>query len=88
MIVSIGFAERRYQVCFFKDCSDIDPHGPEHVEEQSIGGHVRVGPNEQDRKEIEGMANPQVRTADDELLRRKPLSTPMRSDGCEAKGVE
>ena len=88
MIVSIGFAERRYQVCFFKDCSDIDPHGPEHVEEQPIGGHVRAGPNEQDRKEIEGMANPQVRTAHDQLLRRKLLSTPMRSDSGKAKRVE
>ena len=88
MVIPIGFAERRHQVRFFKDCSDIDPHGPEHVEEQPIGGHVRAGPNEQDRKEIEGMANPQVRTADDELLRRKLLSTSMRSDGCEAKRVE
>ena len=36
LVVTVGFAELGDKVFLFKDCSENDPEGPEHVEKQAV----------------------------------------------------
>ena len=64
-VTFVGVAEIP-QIRFFQPRPNADPGRPEDVEQQPVGGQVRVGPDEQEDAEVPGVAHPAVRASDDE----------------------
>ena len=70
LVLTVGLPEVGQQVPLFEPGTDDNPCGPEHVEEELVGGETRSRPDEQEHKEVERMANVTIGTLSDKRRRR------------------
>jgi len=88
LIVTVGFAELGDKVFLLKNCSENDPKGPEHVEKQAVRAHVGGGPDENQHEKIEGMTDPEIRAAENEIRRPELPAAEMGLDGSQTECVK
>jgi len=88
LVVTVLFTELGHQIFLLKVRAENNPQGPKNVEKQAVRTYVRARPDENEHEKIEGMADPEIWTAEDEVWCSELPAAKMGPDGSQTKCVK
>src|SRR5512141_2547441 len=88
LVFLILFAEPCCKVPLFKQRSDDDPAGPEHVEQKPIGCYIGGRPEDDEDAEVQWVPDPPVRTTNNEGRKGRRRSPEVGLDRTKAQKIK